>query len=298
MSALRTSPPRSAETRSSSRRAATADGQNSRPTTAAASAARRSAELSRSIRAASTIWIVNGSAAPPASGVAAARIAICSTKSGFPSAIRRISRRIAGSRAAPPTRPSSADASASDNAPSRRTVSIVPTSPHPGRASRSSGRASANSRTGCATGLVAKSSMRSRNAGSAHCMSSSTTNVGPLAATARSSSRAAAAISTTVVSSPPEPTTVASDRAATRSPPRSAAMPGSSSPPVAATTISRRGQKLMPSPYGRACPTSTDAVRRAGGRHLRSQPRLSHPWVADHDGRGDTGCIARLGEQT
>ena len=141
--------------RSSPRSAATAPGQKTRPTTAAACGTRFASAGSRSIRAARTAWTVSGTARSTAASVAfqppfARTIApsstrlrtISSRKNGLPSARATRSARSRSGRASTPIRkPTSRSASPAASGSSATPVTLRRPPPHVGRRSVSSGRA-------------------------------------------------------------------------------------------------------------------------------------------------------------
>ena len=248
----RRSSERSGASTGQSESAATASRSNSRPATAARSSVARSATASASSRAASSASIEGGRRSTCRCSPTCATS--CSRNSGLPPAVARIARVRAPSAA--PRRASRARASSSSRG-SSRTVSA---SAQPGRCSRSSGRASASTRTGARGGRRRRNSTRSRSDGCAQCTSSSTSTSGR--SRARSSSAPATA---------------------------RAASPGVTSASIAAELCPERLDDRRPHvalAVRRTPPHERRDVGLEQRRQLGGDPRLPHAGLADdgHDG--------------
>jgi hypothetical protein len=194
-SSFRTSPSsREGTSRSSGANAATAPPWNTWPSTAPRSSAARSPAGSWSSRAASSAWIDGGTATSP--GDSSSIASICSTNSGLPSDEARMRPRRSASSPAPASRPSiSSSVSIRLSGSSSTVVALSFPPPQPDRRSRRSGRARHRSMIGASRDQSATCSIRSRNVGSPHCTSSSTTTKGREVATDSKSFRVATAMS-------------------------------------------------------------------------------------------------------
>ena len=237
---------------------------NSLPTTDARSTVARSVRGRRSSRAASSAWIVGGTAGSPFVPSSLAIATICSTKSGLPSAASTTRRLTAAVKW---RRERSASISRSDSASERdsRRIDVALSLPpaQVGRESSSSGRATVSSSIGASRVQSATCSTRSRNVGSAQCRSSSTTTSGRSRATRSRSVRVAQAISSAM----PAPSRVI----------RSCSSSASVSSSRRRTSIS--GQYVMPSPYGRQRPSRIVASPSARSRNSRTRRDLPIPAV-------------------
>jgi hypothetical protein len=177
--------PATSPTKSGGERSATAPHQNTCPITAARWSTASSSSPSRSSRAASTACTVSGTRID---STAASGSSLPSRSTSTPSStsIRSISSRNSG---LPPVARPTASAASGSSGPARfsssvRTCSrgsganwiVVP--PHAGRSSARSGRAMQQTRIGASRLQPARYSTRSRKAGSAHWMSSSTSTSG------------------------------------------------------------------------------------------------------------------------
>ena len=121
---------------------------------------------------------------------------ISSTNSGLPSDASRIRSLVAARSSPPASRLSiSVDVSSPSSGSSRSEVAFDFPPPQAGRSSSSSGRATQRTKIGAPRDQSTTCSIRSRNVGSAHWMSSQTTTSGRSAAWASSSLRVATAAS-------------------------------------------------------------------------------------------------------
>ena len=184
----------------------------------------------------------------------------CSTKRGLPSAADRMRSLAAAGSSTPARRLSRTIAAASPGRPSRTTRTAEGPSLHVGLSSSMSGRAVQTIMTDALPRRSTRCSMSSRRAGAAQCTSSMTTVTGPWPAMRSSSAltpqKSSAIGSCSSVQPTADPTRRAiSMSSASASSCRIASSGAASGPtPAASRTISRSGQNVMPSPYGRQRP--------------------------------------------
>jgi len=183
---------RSTDTRSDSGTSSTtAERWNVLPATEACSTSVRSPGGRRSIRAASTAWIVGGTDTVPAP-CSADIASICSRKSGFPSAASRMRACSSAEMGAVPGKLSTTARAAGSESGSRWTRSAAGARAcHSDRTSRSSSRATQSRKTGALIGARPTDSTSSRNVGSAQWRSSKTTTRGRSRASASRNRRTA-----------------------------------------------------------------------------------------------------------
>ncbi len=254
----------------------TAEWRNSRPSTAATWSTLRSAAPRRSIRAASSAWIVGGTTSSPLRSAPLFSASSCSRKKGFPSAASTIRRRSSGASSRSVLRCS---ASVTDSASARGVRTTKTAFPrgtdHAGRSSSSSGRVRQRMTIRAPLEKLATYSSRSSNVSSAQWMSSTTRTSGCSRASASKSRRNAQDVSSPELppaSAPNAPATtsaIASRRSSSATSSRTAVR---ASAPRTGWSASASGRNVMPSPYGAQRPISTRTESPSSRQELPRQP--------------------------